>query len=85
MTRTTKADLQRKEDLINRYLHKHGYSVRLFVQYAYGRPRAYEYTIANDMRRELSPRLPTGEMDLWLTAFAKGLELGLMESESPQL
>ena len=38
------------------------------IEWAYGRPRCY----SRDGSRELSPRLPTGEMAIWLNGFVAG-------------
>lgn len=81
MTRTTKADIHGIEDLINEKLRQFGYSHRVFVQWAYGQPRAFVRPVGVTYCDELSPRLPTGEMYRWLWAYYKGLCMGLMERE----
>lgn len=41
------------------------HGVDIMVQWAYGRPRCF----TRDGSRELSPRLPTGQMAIWLDGF----------------
>jgi len=77
--RTTKDDITQVERVINGMLERKGYNVRIFVQWAYGRPRAHLYNVCGQMQSDLSPRLPTGEMYRWLCAFDAGLNLGLMD------
>lgn len=77
--RTTKDDIRQVERVINGMLERKGYNVRVFVQWAYGRPRAHLYNVCGQMQSDLSPRLPTGEMHRWLCAFSAGLNLGLMD------
>lgn len=43
------------------------------VEWAYGRPRLY----SEQQSREVSPRLPMGEMREWLWAFRQGIEVGI--------
>ena len=75
--RTTKDDIRQVEIIVNGMLERNGYNVRVFVQWAYGQPRAHLYNVCGQMRSDLSPRLPTGEMYRWLCAFESGLDLGL--------
>jgi len=79
--RTKKQDIYDIEGHINRSLRAMGYSHRVSVQWAYGRPRAYLEPIGSDCGEELSPRLPMGEMYRWLWAYYKGLCMGLMVAE----
>ena len=52
------------------YMQKNG--IDIMISWAYGRPRCYNKTKS----RELSPRLSTGEMALWLNAYAMGFDAG---------
>ena len=80
MARTTKADIRQVETVINGTLRDYGYSHRVFVQWAYGQPRAYLMPVGGYAEKELSPRLPTGELYRWLSAYHEGLCMGLMVS-----
>ena len=64
MARVTQRHLR---DRVRR-LQRGGYDIS--IAWAYGKPRCYNV----DESAELSPRLPTGQMDLWLDAFICGLE-----------
>lgn len=44
----------------------------IMISWAYGRPRCYDKSES----RELSPRLPTGEMALWLHGYECGYAAG---------
>ena len=50
----------------------------LSIEWAYGQPRVYQGTVVTTDRgrsvgrRELSPRLPTGQMKWWLYAYSAG-------------
>jgi len=79
MSRTTKEDIRQIENVINDMLERKGYNVRVFVQWAYGRPRAHLSNVCGQMQSDLSPRLPMGEMYRWLCAFEAGLNMGLMD------
>lgn len=81
MSRRTKADIRQVEGVINRALADYGYSHRLYVEWAYGQPRAYLMPVGGYPEKELSPRLPTGELYRWLCAYYEGLCMGLMVSE----
>jgi hypothetical protein len=43
--------------------------VDIKLRWAHGRPRCY----TADLTRELSPRLPMGQMKLWLEGFESGM------------
>ena len=60
---TTRRDLQETVERINRTL------VNVRLEWAYGRPRLYDASGS----RDLSPRLPTGQMAQWLSAFETGI------------
>jgi hypothetical protein len=64
--RTTPKQLQAT---VARIVRNHG--VDIGIEWAYGRPRI---TNANQSR-DISPRLPTGEMLQWLFAFECGLNM----------
>jgi hypothetical protein len=49
------------------------------AQWAYGRPRV-ELKVGPRIR-DLSPRLPTGQMQDWLFAFLKGFEMAYEQIE----
>ena len=66
MARVTKTQLR---DMVS-YLQRDG--VDIMISWAYGKPRCY----TKDESRELSPRLPTGEMALWLDGYSKGYYAG---------
>ena len=70
--RITKADLRAKAEHINRIA---GLDVE--IGYAYGRPRAH----LNKGSKDLSPRLPSGQLWDWLNAFETGIEYGLTKSK----
>jgi len=77
MSRVTKEDLAQVENVINSKLERNGYKVRVVVQYAYGRPRVHWTDELGYPSRDLSPRLPSGELYRWLCAFDAGLSLGI--------
>jgi hypothetical protein len=62
---TSKTDLNRAVERINRM---HG--LKLTVGWAYGKPRVHNH----DESRDISPRLPSGELLRWLHAFERGFE-----------
>lgn len=78
MSRTTRKDLMQIQNVINNELEDQGKTDWVSVEWAYGRPRAYLRTGKPDsyMLCELSPRLSTGPMADWLTAFEAGLRMG---------
>lgn len=64
MTRTTRADLDELARVISQATaQEHA------IQYAYGQPRLYRAGGSV----EVSPRLPAGQMALWMRAFVAGL------------
>jgi hypothetical protein len=75
MSRATQADIRQVETVINAELARSGSSARVTVEWAYGQPRAYvtDVTTPYTVQRELSYRLPMGQMLAWLDAFATGL------------
>ena len=78
--RTTAKDIMQIQSVINHTLEYQGKTERVSVEWAYGRPRAYlRSTPGGSLLRELSPRLSTGPMADWLTAFEKGLRMGAAE------
>jgi hypothetical protein len=48
----------------------------LSIRWAYGRPRVYN----TDGSREVSPRLSTGEMALWLDGYEHGLTVRMQRA-----
>lgn len=72
---TSKAEIRHLADVINKALEFKGANWRISVEWAYGRPRAYKSPVEFPDRadKELSPRLPTGKMLLWLEAFLEGM------------
>ena len=58
------SDLRDKVAQLNRV---HG--ITLEIGWAYGKPRVTD----NDGGRDVSPRLPMGQMNLWLDAFEAGM------------
>ncbi|MHA2067707.1 MAG: hypothetical protein ACXABY_25375 [Candidatus Thorarchaeota archaeon] len=72
--RTSKQDI---DNALNRW----GYSHRLWIEYAYGQPRVYLRDENGSMVRDVSPRLRRGLVLQWLTAYYKGLCMGLMQGE----
>ena len=81
MTRRTKTDLLDLERIINRALTDYGYFWSVSVEWAYGKPRAYMLDENGYQQKELSPRLRTGLLYDWLSAWYSGLCWGLMEKE----
>lgn len=76
--RTTKRDIYQIERVINGMLKRANTGKAITVQWAYDQPRAYIGPAGSDcVDRELSPRLPMGELYRWLDAFATGLQMGL--------
>jgi len=70
--RTTQKDIRQVEKIINREHEKR--SLRpIVIQWAYGQPRAYTLMNESGAVRDLSPRLPTGELYRWLCAYLTGL------------
>ena len=68
--RTTRKDLEGLATVLNNCTNRPaGY---YFVQYAYGQPRL----MAADGSREVSPRLPAGQLADWLRAFIAGVLIG---------
>jgi len=72
MTRVTQKQIRDKVKWLN---DRHG--LNLYAEWSQGHtgvtPRIYDL---DDSHRELSPRLPTGQMLTWLEAFEAGLEFG---------
>ena len=83
MARTTKKDIRQVETVINGQLERSGYDWRVFVEWAYGQPRAYRQPVGETYVNDLSPRLPMGEMYQWLSAFHAGLVYGLDKPAAP--
>lgn len=63
--RTTKTQLRETVARLNRK------GAKITISWAYGRPRVYDHSES----RELSPRLPTGEMSQWLDGFEAGYDM----------
>lgn len=84
MTRVTKGQILIMERRINEILCENGYFNRLYVEWAYGRPRVYLRDENKSMVSELSPRLSTGPLLNWLDAFLKGLCMGLLVQEDQE-
>lgn len=77
MKRTTAKDIMQIQGWINDVLEGQGKTERVSVEWAYGRPRTYLREASDGhLLRELSPRLSTGPMADWLTAFEAGLRMG---------
>ncbi len=68
MYRTTKKDIENIAARISRLTGK-----KIFIEYAYGKPRAYTQVDGSTGVCELSPRLPKPQLADWLWAFEKGL------------
>lgn len=68
MARTSKAML----DESARFLSKQT-GIDFTVEWAYGAPRL----MADRGSRDVSPRLPSGELLDWMNAFAAGIDLGI--------
>lgn len=66
MARTTRADLESVVRVINEEL-----GTQMFLQWAYGQPRLHEPSGLG--YSDVSPRLPMGQMLLWLLAFERGI------------
>lgn len=78
MSRATKHQMYDLQDKINLALSEHGYFNSIFMEHAYGKPRVYLLDENKNMVDPLSPRLPLGQMILWLEAYYTGLNMGLM-------
>lgn len=65
MKRTTKAELRSKVE----GLRKQG--IDIDIHWAYGQPRC----TTKDQGRDLSPRLPMGQMSIWLHGFDCGMRV----------
>lgn len=74
--RTTKKDIYAAVKRINTFFGQRDYYLRMRVEWAYGRPRAYLYTMNDRLYGEVSPRLSTGPMLMWLEAFYRGIVHG---------
>lgn len=73
--RTTKADLQQMVNVLNNRSPKKG--KRYELEYAYGAPRLIlAETVSPYGARDISPRLPAGQLKLWLSAFIDGMDEG---------
>lgn len=70
--RTTKAELEHLVRVLNNNLPKKGRQYEL--EYAYGAPRlVLAETQSPFGARDISPRLPSGQLKLWLSAFIDGI------------
>lgn len=69
MSRAKIADLEDVVRVINYEL-----GTQMFLQWAYGQPRLHEPD--GPGVRDVSPRLPMGQMLLWLLAFERGVSRG---------
>jgi len=78
MSRVSKSEVLHVGDVINYQLIRNGYTHRVWIEWAYGRPRVYLHDENGCQVRELSPRLSTGPMLDWLRAYLEGLEMGLL-------
>lgn len=75
MTRTTRAELDSLAGVINRLLYAGPETPAANVHevgWAYGRPRLTR----DGGSREVSPRLPSGELAEWMHAYIAGIEAG---------
>ena len=70
MSRTTSKDLDQCATVINNRLSTDTY----YVQYAYGRPRLQQRILPGTGERDVSPRLPAGQLEMWMWAFIAGME-----------
>jgi hypothetical protein len=71
--RTTKAHLQQLIKVLNNRNPKPGH--RYEIEYAYGSPRLIlAQTKSPYGARDISPRLPAGQLHIWLNAFLDGLD-----------
>jgi len=69
--RTTREELRARVEEIRKVT-----KVDMTVEWAYGKPRVYR----DNGGRELSPRLPTGQLMDWLTAWYDGWEMATRQS-----
>lgn len=70
--RVTKAELEQMVTVLNNNLPKKG--KRFELEYAYGAPRLIlAETQSPYGARDISPRLPSRELKLWLSAFIDGI------------
>lgn len=67
MARTSKSDLNHKADSLSKLT-----GMDFSVEWAYGRPRL----MVDRGSRDVSPRLPSGELSQWIQAFWMGIQLG---------
>lgn len=65
MARTTEKDIRQ---LVQIMANRTGHSY--MVQWAYGRPRIH----SGDGSRDVSPRLPTGQLKEWIHGFLTGVD-----------
>lgn len=70
--RTTKSELRQLVTVINNRAPKPGH--RYELEYAYGAPRLVLTNVKTYTSRDISPRLPAGQLKLWLSAFLDGLD-----------
>ncbi len=82
MKRTTKDSLQTLANICNNRVPQNGW--KFSIEYAYGRPRL----ILEDEKlccRDVSPRLPKGQLVMWIGAFLDGIDIAKVPSNAVQL
>jgi hypothetical protein len=50
--------------------------LRFAIQWAYGKPRLIQW-LPTGGERDVSPRLPSGQLQDWMYAFIAGIDLGI--------
>jgi hypothetical protein len=70
--RTSKAYLEQMGIVLNNRGPKKGR--RYELEYAYGAPRPVLTDVKTYTSRDISPRLPAGQLKLWLSAFIDGMD-----------
>ena len=67
MARTSKSDLDEQAEFLSRMT-----GIDFSIDWAYGAPR-----LSSDRgSRDVSPRMPSGQLMDWMNAFAAGIDLG---------
>ena len=86
MTRTSSKDIQRLVDLLNKLTDSpaepwagQGATFKanvgcFHIEHAYGAPRLVRMVTEGGGERDISPRLPNGELARWINAYIAGFE-----------
>lgn len=69
---TTRADLEQLVRILNNRVPSRTHYYEL--EYAYGRPRLVQTERKRLTSRDISPRLPAGQLRMWLSAFLDGMD-----------